>query len=38
MLSYCLKCNKKNITESIDPNVSATRNGRTIIIIKVCYR
>ena len=30
MLSYCLKC-KKN-TESIDPNVSATSNGRTMIL------
>ena len=30
MLSYCLKC-KKN-TESIDPNVSATINGRTMIL------
>ena len=29
MLSYCLKC-KKN-TESIDPKVPATRNGRTMI-------
>ena len=32
MLSYCLKC-KKN-TESIDPNVSATSNGKTIILPK----
>ena len=30
MLSYCLKC-KKN-TESFDPNVSATINGRTMIL------
>ena len=30
MLSYCLKC-KKN-TESIDPKVSATSNGKTIIL------
>ena len=30
MLSYCLK-SKKN-TESIDPKVSATSNGRTIIL------
>ena len=29
MLSYCLKC--KQNTESIDPNVSATRNGRTMV-------
>ena len=28
MLSYCLKC-KKN-TESIDPKVSSTSNGRSI--------
>ena len=32
MLSYCLKC-KKN-TESIDPKVSATNNGRTTILSK----
>ena len=32
MLSYCLKC-KKN-TESIDPKVSATSNGRTMILSK----
>ena len=30
MLSYCLKC-KKN-TESIDPKVSATSNGKTMIL------
>ena len=30
MLSYCSKC-KKN-TESIDPNISATSNGRTMIL------
>ena len=35
MLSYCLKC-KKN-TESVDPKVSATSNGKTMIFIKVCY-
>ena len=34
MLSYCLKCGKN--TESIDPNVSATSNGRTIKI-KMCH-
>ena len=27
MLPYCLKCKKKN-TESINPRVSATSNGR----------
>ena len=32
MLSYCLKC-KKN-TESIDPKVSKTSNGKTIILSK----
>ena len=30
MLSYCLKC-KKN-TESINPNVSKTTNGKTMIL------
>ena len=32
MQSYCLKC-KKN-SESIDPKVSATSNGRTMILSK----
>ena len=32
MLSYCLKC-KKN-TESINPKVSKTRNGKTMILSK----
>ena len=32
MLSYCLKC-KKN-TESVNPIVSATTNGRTMILSK----
>ena len=32
MLSYCLKC-KKN-TESIDPKVSKTSNGKTIVLSK----
>ena len=32
MLSYCLKC-KKN-TESIDPKVFATSNGKTMILSK----
>ena len=32
MLSYCLKC--KQNTESIDSNVSATSNGRTMILSK----
>ena len=30
MLPYCLKC--KNNIESIDPKVSATSNGRTMIL------
>ena len=30
MLSYWLKC--KKITDSIDPKVSATSNGRTMIL------
>ena len=32
MLSYCLKCKKHS--ESIDPKVSATGNGRTMILSK----
>ena len=32
MLSYCLKCNKN--TESIDTKVSATSNGKTVILSK----
>ena len=32
MLSYCSKCEKN--TESIDPKVSATSNGRTMILSK----
>ena len=32
MLSYCLKC-KKN-TESVNPRVSATSNGRTMTLSK----
>ena len=34
MLSYCLKCKKNKKTESIDPKVSATSNGRTMILSK----
>ena len=35
MLSYCLKCQKKPIkTESIDPKVSATSNGKTMLLSK----
>ena len=30
--SYCLKCKKS--TESIDPKVSATSNGKTMILSK----
>ena len=32
MLSYCLEC-KKN-TESIDPKVSKTSNGKTMVLSK----
>ena len=32
MLSYCLKC--KKTTEIINPRVSATSNGRTMILSK----
>ena len=32
MESYCLKC-KKN-TENVDPNVSASSNGKTMILSK----
>ena len=31
-MSYCLKC--KKITESVNPRVSATSNGRTMILSK----
>ena len=31
MLSYCLKCKKKN-TESKNPKTSATSNGKTMIL------
>ena len=30
MLSYCLKCNKN--AETVNPGVSATSNGRTMIL------
>ena len=33
MLSYCLKCKKKN-TENIDPKVLKTKNGRTMLSSK----
>ena len=32
MLSYCLKCRKN--TESINPKVSKTTNGKTMILSK----
>ena len=32
MLSYCLKCNPKKTTESINPKVSKTTNGKMIIL------
>ena len=35
MESYCLKCKKKKKnTENIDPKVSASSNGRTMILSK----
>ena len=37
MLSYCLKCQKKKNkenTENINPKVSASSNGRTMILSK----
>ena len=37
MLSYCLKCKKKKNTENINPKVSASGNGRTMILSK-CAR
>ena len=41
MLSYCLKCKKKkkkDHTERVIPKVSATSNGRTMILSKcACY-
>ena len=33
MLSYCLKCKKKN-TASINPKVSKTTNGKTMVLSK----
>ena len=33
MLPYCLRCQKKN-TESINPKVYATSNGKTMILSK----
>ena len=33
MLSYCLKCKKKN-TENINPRVSKTSNGKTMLLSK----
>ena len=32
MLSYCLKCRKH--TESINPRVSKTNNGKTMALLK----
>ena len=35
MFLYCLKCKKKKKnTESVNPRVSATSNGRTMILSK----
>ena len=36
MKSYCLKCRKN--TENINPRVSKTSNGRTIILSKCAIR
>ena len=36
MLSYCLKCREN--TESINPKVSKTKNGKTIILSKYVVR
>ena len=36
MLSYCLKC-KKN-TKNINPRVSKTNNGRTMLLLKCAIR
>ena len=33
MLFYCLKCKRKN-TESVNPRVSKTTNGKTILLSK----
>ena len=34
MLSCCLKCKKKKNTESINPRVSKTTNGKTMMLSK----
>ena len=34
MLSYWLKCKKEKYTESINPKISATSNGKTMILSK----
>ena len=34
MLSYCLKCKKNKNTESINPKVLKTRNGKIMILSK----
>ena len=34
MLSYCLKCKKKKNTESKNPKVSKTTNGKTMMLSK----
>ena len=34
MLSYCLKCKKKTKTKSINPKISGTSNGKTMILSK----
>ena len=35
MKSYCLKCRKD--TENINPRVSKTSNGRTMVLLNVQY-
>ena len=34
MLSYCLKCKKKKKTKTINPKVSKTTNGKTMMLSK----
>ena len=34
MLSYCLKCRRN--TESINPKVSKTTNGKALLILSTC--
>ena len=34
MESYCLKCKKKKNTKNINPKISSSSNGRTMILSK----